>query len=71
MADIVKLVPDTAPGADDALEAAKGEFDEVLILGWGEDGFEYRTNSVSFPDMAFLLMHAHRAVLDDSEDGGE
>jgi hypothetical protein len=38
MSDVVKFYPkDAAKDADNVLEQAIGEFDEVLILGWRKD----------------------------------
>lgn len=37
---VVKFYPaDAAKLSDNVLEQAIGQFDELLILGWGKDGF--------------------------------
>jgi hypothetical protein len=66
MADVIKLVPSEGVDADDVLNDALGQHEEVIIIGWGPDGFSYATNATTYGDMLLMLRLCEREILDDS-----
>lgn len=67
MADVIKLVPNAKQSADEALENAMGEYDDVLIIGLNADGTGYCTNLDTYGEMFHLLRLGDSRILDESQ----
>ena len=39
MSNVISLLPEEAT-ADEVLDECKGEFEQILVLGWTEEGME-------------------------------
>ena len=62
MGDIIWLKPEYS--ADDALEDAKGEYDDVMVIGWREDGFAVSiSKDMTMSEIVYLMESVKMAFL--------
>ena len=56
MSNVINLLP-TQATADEVLEDCKGEFEQVLVLGWTEDGImsAKATSDMDLRETVYLL----------------
>ena len=64
MSNVINLMP-TQATADEVLEDCKGEFDQVLVVGWTEDGVlaAKATSDMDLRETVYLLEVFKQAVI--------
>lgn len=71
MGDVVDLngVTSLDLDPDKVLEAAKGNIDHVIVIGYHKDGSEYFASSTSYvPDIVWLLERYKHFLLNNAQD---